>query len=196
MNLPNRVKVFAWRVCKNGLLTLQNLRNRKVLEETKCQWCNEEEEDISHALVYCPFIKDYWYNHFSFLKETDVRMDFVQIALTVLSRGNIREIEKLFLMAWDMWYRRNQKLYEDNVLSPEQVVDHALSLHQEHKTNAEEQKKGMKACCCWLPPPTGVLKLNIDEALFHDQYRLGVGMVLRDEHEKVIFSASKPGHEV
>ncbi|XP_041001600.1 uncharacterized protein LOC121247296 [Juglans microcarpa x Juglans regia] len=128
--------------------------------------------------------------------EEQMKMDFVQIALTMLSRGNIGEIEKLFLMAWDMWYRRNQKLYKDNVLSPEQVVDHALSLNQEHKTAAEEQKKGMKARCCWLPPPTAVLKLNIDGALFLDQCRSGVGMVLRDEHGKVIFSANKPEHEV
>lgn len=40
------------------------------------------------------------------------------------------------------------------------------------------------------------MKLNIDGAIFHDHCSLGVGMVLQDEGGRVIFTASKPEHEV
>ncbi|XP_042983206.1 uncharacterized protein LOC122312616 [Carya illinoinensis] len=43
----------------------------------------------------------------------------------------------------------------------------------------------------WQPPPEGVLKLNIDGALFSDQCKAGVGAVLRDNEGDVIFAASK-----
>ena len=54
----------------------------------------------------------------------------------------------------------------------------------------------MKPNCIWIPSHVGVLKLNIDGAIFQDQCSSGVGMVLRDEGGQVIFTASKPEHEV
>ncbi|KAF5476529.1 hypothetical protein F2P56_003276 [Juglans regia] len=114
------------------------------------------------------------------------------------SLGHVRQTDREVVSdGLGLWYRRNQKLYKDKVLLPEQVVDHALSLHQEHKTAAKKRKeKRDESLLLLVPPPVGVLKLNIDGALFHDQCRSGVGMVLRDEYGKVIFFASKPTHEV
>lgn len=62
MNVPNRVKVFAWRACRNGLPTLLNLKTRKVVEEVACRWCKEEEEDITHALLSCKTVREVWYD--------------------------------------------------------------------------------------------------------------------------------------
>ncbi|XP_035545961.1 uncharacterized protein LOC118348444 [Juglans regia] len=41
------------------------------------------------------------------------------------------------------------------------------------------------------PPPVGVLKLNVDGAIFKDQYKSGLATVLRDDQGNVLMAASK-----
>ncbi|XP_042950614.1 uncharacterized protein LOC122282698 [Carya illinoinensis] len=62
---------------------------------------------------------------------------------------------------------------------------------REHKATIEATKIKQRYRCQWQPPPEGVLKLNIDGALFSDQCKAGIGAVLRDKEGKVIFAASK-----
>ncbi|KAF5469518.1 hypothetical protein F2P56_013583 [Juglans regia] len=105
-------------------------------------------------------------------------------------------MESLVLSAWGLWNRRNKLMFENKKVSPEQAIDHALSMYQEHLSASYEHKRGLLPQCRWQPPPAGVLKLNIDGATFHEQCRSGVGMVLRDERGKVLLTASKPKHDV
>lgn len=87
-------------------------------------------------------------------------------------------------------------MHKGNTLRLEQVVDCVLSLHKEHKEVECGSKQMKNSRCCWLPPPSGVLKLNVDWDIFHDQYRAGVGLILRDENDEVIIYASKKENEV
>ncbi|XP_041011374.1 uncharacterized protein LOC121255162 [Juglans microcarpa x Juglans regia] len=155
-----------------------------------------EDEDINHALLHCPSFKDVLQAQLSFLQKSQFQRDFAQVAAQLARRNKSSKIEKLFLGAWGLWYRRNQLIYENEQLSPEQALDHPLSVYHEYKIAAEEQNKGLMPQCRWKPPPSRVPKLNIDGALFHDQCRLGVGMILRDEGGHVIFTASRPEHEL
>ncbi|XXG86241.1 hypothetical protein AAC387_Pa11g1173 [Persea americana] len=43
----------------------------------------------------------------------------------------------------------------------------------------------------WHPPPTGVVKLNVDGVIFENVQKAGVGAVLRDEKGNVIMALSK-----
>ncbi|KAG7963456.1 hypothetical protein I3843_09G118400 [Carya illinoinensis] len=43
MHVPQRVKVFAWRMYKNILPTFQNLKTRRVIQEATCYCCQTEE---------------------------------------------------------------------------------------------------------------------------------------------------------
>ncbi|KAG6667228.1 hypothetical protein CIPAW_01G086600 [Carya illinoinensis] len=96
------------------------------------------------------------------------------------------------MMAWGFWYRCNQWMYEEQVLTPDQVLEHALSLYQENKAVAEALKLGQRYRCSWQPPPSSVLKLNVDGATFSDQCRSCIGVVLRDDKGHVLFVANKP----
>ncbi|KAG6718118.1 hypothetical protein I3842_04G134700 [Carya illinoinensis] len=56
--IPSRVKIFVWRVCKEGLPSLKNLLVKKVVTDAMCPWCRLEEEDTNHALLNCVTSKD------------------------------------------------------------------------------------------------------------------------------------------
>ncbi|KAG6674749.1 hypothetical protein I3842_15G060700 [Carya illinoinensis] len=192
LHIPHRVKVFAWKVCKNILPTLRNLKSRKIIEDANCLWCQEEEEDVNHALVYCPLILNSGLQRFPSLKESTHKVDFLQLFLSIIRRKAEGELEKLFMMAWGFWYRRNQWMYEEQALTLDQVLEHALSLYQEHRAAAEALQIGLRYRCSWPPPPSSVLKLNVDEAIFNDQCRSGIGVVLRDDKDKYCLLQANP----
>ncbi|XP_040994285.1 uncharacterized protein LOC121240823 [Juglans microcarpa x Juglans regia] len=149
-----------------------------VVEDVKCKWCKVEEEDINHALLYCSSFKEVLEVHLSFLQDFQAHLDVLQILAHLVRRNKQGEIEKLFLCAWGLWYRRNQFLYEEKNLKPAEVLDNALSGYSEYQSALENQQQGCKPHCGWQLPPTGVMKLNTDGAIFHDFCRSGAGMVL------------------
>lgn len=141
MKVPNKIKIFAWRVCKNSLPTWKNLQAKKMVVDAKCRWCKVE-EDINHALLYCSSFKGVLQAQLSFLQEYQVQVDFLQIMAQLIRRNKKGETGKLFLCAWGLWYRRNQLLYENRNLTPEQALDHALAGYNEFISVVEEQQKG------------------------------------------------------
>ncbi|XVF28838.1 hypothetical protein REPUB_Repub15cG0066500 [Reevesia pubescens] len=55
LNVPNKVKVFGWRVCNNILPTLDTPKKRKIIMSDLCQLCSEFPESILHVLRDCHF---------------------------------------------------------------------------------------------------------------------------------------------
>lgn len=53
-----------------------------------------------------------------------------------------------------------------------------------------------KLLCYWKPPPQGYLKLNVNNALFFNQKKVGVGVILRNEKGAIVTTASKVENEV
>ncbi|KAF5450764.1 hypothetical protein F2P56_031091 [Juglans regia] len=155
-----------------------------------------EEEDINHVILYCFRLQDVLLSELTFLKENVVQTDFIHIVKRVVRRNKAGELEKLFLCAWGIWYSRNQLIFENKRISLEQAIDHALLVAKEYECAVAEQQMGSKPHCGWLHLPVGSLKLNIDGALFHDQGRSSVGMILQDETGNVLFTTTKPEHEI
>lgn len=53
LKIPLKVKNFAWRACQESLRTKQNLIRRKIVVASQCSFCDYQEEDLWHALLYC-----------------------------------------------------------------------------------------------------------------------------------------------
>lgn len=51
--------------------------------------------------------------------------------------------------------------------------------------------KESKQMSCWIPPPFGYLKLNVDGTMFFYQRKASVDVVLRNEKGEVILACSK-----
>ncbi|XP_042964631.1 uncharacterized protein LOC122298851 [Carya illinoinensis] len=166
MQVPTRVKIFVWRVCKEGLPSLKNLLFKKVVTDVMCPWCRQEEEDTNHALLNCVTFKDALLDKLSFLQNVSGLFDFVQIILQLALSNKVREMEQMVLYTWGLWHRRNKLLFEQQRLSPQQVMDHAFSLQQEQKLAIAEQRKGFKPVCNWTPPQARAFKLNTNGAIF------------------------------
>ncbi|KAH9736873.1 putative reverse transcriptase/RNA-dependent DNA polymerase [Citrus sinensis] len=58
--LPEKIKIFMWRMVKNLLPTTTNLWRRKVLQSPWCQRCQRTEETMAHAIFKCKVVQKIW----------------------------------------------------------------------------------------------------------------------------------------
>ena len=52
--VPLRVTIFVWTTDLGNILTIDNLRKRKVKIITSCYMCKCNSESIDHLLIHCP----------------------------------------------------------------------------------------------------------------------------------------------
>ena len=62
LNVPNKVRNFMWRVCKEAILAKHNLLKRKILNEDRCAQCGVESKTAIHALWNCSTLDEIWAN--------------------------------------------------------------------------------------------------------------------------------------
>ena len=89
LNLPTKIRIFAWQACMNALPTMPNLRIRGVCTEAKCPLCDQCIENTSHALLDYDTprsIWSLWSGKPAFLENRQV--DIVDVVLHVISNGS------------------------------------------------------------------------------------------------------------
>jgi hypothetical protein len=52
--VPSKVRVFAWKVVKNGLPTNANRKYCHLTQNCCCELCGHSVEDVFHAWINCP----------------------------------------------------------------------------------------------------------------------------------------------
>ena len=60
LKVPNKIKVFGWRACRNILPTRVNLVHKKIIQDNRCELCKIEAETGIHALWNCSVARDVW----------------------------------------------------------------------------------------------------------------------------------------
>ena len=107
LSVPNKVRNFLWRACREALPVKKNLVRIRVLDDEVCCHCNVKAEDGYHALWDCSALSAIW--------ETDLILlfcrskkfsNFFELARFVLEQDRN---PKLFAsITWTIWSRRNQ----------------------------------------------------------------------------------------
>lgn len=107
------------------------------------------------------------------------------------------ELRKALLLAWNSWFGRADKVFNNKNCPAELVRNRVRAAAQtvgELQQKAAcgwEKKTGSKVR--WSPPPAGVLKINCDAAFLPGD-TVGLGVVIRDEMGRVQLAASKRVH--
>ena len=57
LNIPNKIKVFAWKAIQEILPTQCNLSRRRIPVDNCCYFCGASQESTTHIFVQCPFTK-------------------------------------------------------------------------------------------------------------------------------------------
>ena len=60
LSVPNKVKNFLWRTCKEALSVKKNLRRRQIIEDDTCDHYKSNVENEFHALWECSALAPVW----------------------------------------------------------------------------------------------------------------------------------------
>ncbi|XP_013601598.1 PREDICTED: uncharacterized protein LOC106309065 [Brassica oleracea var. oleracea] len=130
-----QMKVFLWSIIQKALPLGENLQSKGVRSEAVCIKCKEQETAI-HTFFICPFAREVW--------DKVPLKNVVHIA----TGDNIKEVIAAFRTAcclpptgisrtilpwivWSLWTARNLHIFENKVLSAEEVATNGLSLARE-----------------------------------------------------------------
>lgn len=95
MKVPQKIKVFAWRYCRDAFPTLKNLEKKRVRVGTKCLFCQQSDEDVAHALFHYGDINSWWSMYFIHFPWMNPRRIFVEIVVDMNKTGK-REVLEVF----------------------------------------------------------------------------------------------------
>ena len=105
LHVPNKVKNFIWRACRNSLPTKLNLVCRTVIEDPHCDRCREADEHTLHALWLCPMLDVVWLDSEQWACQTSTKsLDFRELLFWIM-----REHHKPKLFAITVWTIWTQK---------------------------------------------------------------------------------------
>ncbi|XP_042964737.1 uncharacterized protein LOC122298961 [Carya illinoinensis] len=114
-----------------------------------------------------------------------------ELAMQFVARKDMSNLARFFCFAWDFWFRRNKLEFDHKILSPSHVISHSLGLLHSYKTVVVKTRMQARTHFSWKAPPAGVLKLNIDGAIFSDAHKAGIGAILGDSIGQVLMAVSK-----
>lgn len=175
LKVPNKVKVFLWRVFSSALPTKAGLHKRKIVDDNLCDQCLAEVEDEVHAIWSCDCIRAVWEAPFAAARTKNPRMNSMCDLVSFIAEET-RELEKFAMVTWAVWQRRNElRLKEDNT-PIHKVYKFALSLltsrrsQVQHVSSNQDQTTG-----CLLH----LIQLRlISMVVFNDLNEAGVGVVV------------------
>lgn len=188
LNIPPKVRIFAWKMCMNALPNLENLQRRGINTYDIFPACGKEPESNLHIFVKCEIARrvwSCWVN--SPINMLNVNMDIIDIALELVELGTSSDLEVFFGVAWAIWHNRNKIVHEAFSHHPDQIWFFAKK--HIHEFKSEENRcwqSSAKAEGKWTAPPCGSFKINVDGATSENERNSSVGVVIRDVNGKVL----------
>ncbi|KAK9985942.1 hypothetical protein SO802_030893 [Lithocarpus litseifolius] len=197
MNLPNKIKHFAWKACRNILATKENLRRRNIVDNGLCVCCGSHTETVGHLFWFCDHAKEIWTSSkLSTPFEVMPSWDFMEVMCQVQRWNDSFPglVERTVMICWGIWKNRNEIIHGGTGRPGRVVVRSALMLLDEYQTANESPKVGQKsthATVRWSPPQQECYKVNVDGAVFTRRRQTGIGVVIRDSAGEVVAALCK-----
>uniref|UniRef100_A0A803Q7N5 Reverse transcriptase n=1 Tax=Cannabis sativa TaxID=3483 RepID=A0A803Q7N5_CANSA len=177
-----KMKNFIWRVFNQWLPTKIELSKRGMSLETNCDWCQEKEEDICHALWFCPKVLKIW-KLAGFDTQNFIHMPKASDVLFYLWGKLPKEDLIQFIgLSWLIWQCRNIFIFKHQVQEIHSWVRWALEKLDDFFGECKDprQDNAVTAKPKWGPPPSDCVMINTDASLIDDKMGYGLSAVLRD----------------
>jgi hypothetical protein len=194
--VPSKVRLFLWHLAKQSLPTNDVRHHRNMADNDRCQLCGGQ-DSWRHALIDCTMSRCVWaledeeiMEHLQCSEEGDARAWLATMIATLKHEERVR----VFVTLWSIWHARRKAIHEQIYQSPLSV--HAfvnqfiVDLAQVRSPSSKQAAPGVsEPGPVWIPPPTGVLKINVDAAVSKNTGRGAVVAIARD-HEGMFMGAS------
>ena len=104
LQVPNKVKVFAWRACNRALPIMNNLARWHIVDVNLCPICKAMAEDPLHMVLDCLEVEQVWREHGWFSQAiSSPLIDFMDLLSRFLQVIEDNRAELFICMAWNLW---------------------------------------------------------------------------------------------
>ena len=103
LRIPNKVKNFLWRACREAIPTKANLKWRHITENDRCERCRNKEETVLHVLWTCSKLDSVWTQIEWSSRQTSGVTSFKELLSWVLTNHKNREL--LVMVTWGIWHQ-------------------------------------------------------------------------------------------
>ncbi|KAL0394946.1 UNVERIFIED_CONTAM: hypothetical protein Slati_4460800 [Sesamum latifolium] len=118
-----KMQLFTWRLCKNSLATITNLRSRGIKVEEGCPLCGWVEEDIKHTLLLCPLARKVWaLSNLPWRIISNYKTDSEDWVRNVAGSLDDREFTVFLTFCWSIWQHRNLVVFEGKRIHAQLIV--------------------------------------------------------------------------
>lgn len=107
LSIPNKVKNFFWRACRDAMPAKVNLQKRKILLSGVCDHCKKDSESILHALWDCLELAQTWRSCPEFEFHPSHRFSNISDIMLYAQREG-KHLEELAMLLCAICFRRNQ----------------------------------------------------------------------------------------
>ena len=169
--LPDKIKDFAWRVCKEILPVCSNLYKRQVCDHPIFPLCKKREETTMHALRECDNIVEVWR-----LTEITVRWTVLDEDSTTMWMNRAFEtndqlnFEFGLVVMWAIWGSRHAVLMNEENRDCKGTAGFASRFFTEYRQHQPPRSENGRK-----DPPPEFIKLNYGSALKANDFLGGVG---------------------
>ncbi|XP_023912636.1 uncharacterized protein LOC112024225 [Quercus suber] len=176
LKMPEKTKMFLWRLAVNTLPTRDNLSRRFQIVDTSCLFCKENIETPIHLFLNCNASRAFWFSAcWGFRPEQITISNTEDIIKLVLHPPELLNSESdqgmvslnMALILEEIWQSRNRVLHHairwdilDSIRTVQtrfQVCSSSLFSPTSPLTHPIQQH--------WTPPPAGWIKINVDAAV-------------------------------
>ena len=194
LQVPNKVKVFAWRACNRALPTMDTLIRRHVVDENLCPVCKMVAEDPLHMVLHYTEVESVWREHGWFSQAiSSPPSDFTDLLSRFLQVTEDNRAELFICMAWSLWQRRNKLRIVLPYHPLNQVGPQATKFLQDYLDSQDTQTPSNSTTSSTqsgTPLNTNSFKANFDGAVFNSSNSTDVGVIIRDSNGEVIATMS------
>ncbi|KAL9672715.1 hypothetical protein QQ045_028967 [Rhodiola kirilowii] len=187
-NIPNKVKIFCWRLYHNSLPDAANLHKRGIYVDTKCKLCGFPNETVLHVVKQCWWAKMLYSQLQLPLPWLDAEGETSADWLWWCSKS-LKGIEftKFLIAIWLCWRNRINVRHDKegwNVGRAVILVKNMLKLL--HRPPGLSSLGFVNQSDSSSPPPVGEVKINVDGAWDASSGGGGIGIVARNHMDFII----------
>jgi hypothetical protein len=181
LNVPAKVKIFAWKALHGLIPGMGILSNRHIKVSAQCPICKFGSEDIKHLLFTCKRVKAVWKelgldDYIKQLCEIDRSGSVVleEILRSPPKKSSVVGLlglkETIVVAGWYIWWQRREAIKGENVAS---ASSSAFAIHALTANYGESLPSSVPKKIMWSKPSRKSYKMNVDACFFP----AGVGAV-------------------
>ncbi|KAL0423119.1 UNVERIFIED_CONTAM: hypothetical protein Sradi_0846700 [Sesamum radiatum] len=179
--VPNKIKVFLWRLCREAIPTTSTLLCRRCVVEQACLTCGVDTETSKHVFLECSYARQVWALSNLPWKVINSWQGDVTIWLKQVRKSlDDAQFNWFAILCWRLWGRRNGLVMENKRYNPFYCITYASSLLSDFLNSVVVKPSVLPSRNVWQPPDRESIKINFDAAVFDKGNRVGLGVIARD----------------